>query len=158
MTLRHKVARRPGGWLVGAKSFQQSIRVVVGWQQPRPSVNPKVCRIVPESSEAVRVASWGTVGEMEALFKAGLASPNDKSEEGWTLLMVGTYLLTQNLNSFVSVVHTLTGALCPLPPLKNSAYYGSPDMVRLLVRSGADVSARELPGEYVPPPPPPSAP
>lgn len=45
-------------------------------------------RIIPESSDAIRIASSGSAADLQALFKSGAVSPTDRSEDGWTLLMV----------------------------------------------------------------------
>ncbi|KAK3387333.1 ankyrin repeat-containing domain protein [Podospora didyma] len=54
-------------------------------------LNPTTERIVPESSEGVRVASTGSAAELLALFKSGAVFPTDRTADGWTLLMNATY-------------------------------------------------------------------
>ncbi|KAF4454934.1 ankyrin repeat protein [Fusarium austroafricanum] len=61
-----------------------------------PTVN-----IIPESSDAIRIASSGSATDLQALIKSGTVSPTDRSADGWTLLMNATYYGKREVMDFL---------------------------------------------------------
>jgi hypothetical protein len=48
-------------------------------------------KFIPENSDAIHIASSGSAADLQALFQSGIASPTDRTADGWTLLMVWLY-------------------------------------------------------------------